>query len=51
MFTQIFALEDAVETAAEKVNQSDASALGKPAAVHLKDNRQDAMPAYAPASV
>lgn len=51
MFTQIFALEDAVETAAEKVNQSDASALGKSAAVHLKDNRQDAVPVYAPASV
>ncbi|MCG7386509.1 glutamyl-tRNA reductase [Paenibacillus sp. ACRRY] len=51
MFTQIFALEDAVETAAEKVNQSDASALGKSASVHLKDNRQDAVPVYAPASV
>jgi glutamyl-tRNA reductase len=50
MFTQIFALEDAVEMAAEKVNQSDATALGKPA-VHLNENRQDPVPAYVPAGV
>ena len=50
MFTQIFALEDAVETAAEKVNQSDATALGKPA-VHLNENRQEPVPAYVPAGV
>ncbi|KOY13876.1 glutamyl-tRNA reductase [Paenibacillus xylanivorans] len=51
MFTQIFALEDAVEVAAEKVNQSDATALRKPDAVHLNDTRQDHVPAYAPAGV
>ncbi|CAI6082864.1 Glutamyl-tRNA reductase [Paenibacillus sp. JJ-100] len=50
MFTQIFALEDAVEKAAEKVNQSDATALGKPA-VHLNENRQEPVPAYVPAGV
>ncbi|PJN61037.1 Glutamyl-tRNA reductase [Paenibacillus sp. GM1FR] len=50
MFTQIFALEDAVEMAAEKVSQSDATALAKPAA-HLNENRQDPVPAYAPAGV
>ena len=51
MFTQIFALEDTVEMAAEKVNQSDATALRKPSAVHLNDTRQDPVPAYAPAGV
>lgn len=50
MFTQIFALEDAVEMAAEKVNQSDATALRKPA-VQFNENRQDPVPAYVPAGV
>jgi len=51
MFTQIFALEDAVETAAEKVDQSDASALRKSGSVRMNDSRQGAMTTYAPASV
>ncbi|MGR6763835.1 glutamyl-tRNA reductase [Paenibacillus sp. T2-29] len=53
MFSHIFALEDRLEDAAQKVDKSDASALIKPeAGVHGKTGQAQALPAsFAPASL
>ncbi|MBU9707763.1 glutamyl-tRNA reductase [Paenibacillus sp. AK121] len=53
MFNHIFALEDRLEDAAQKVDKSDASALIKPeAGVHGKTGQAQALPAsFAPASL
>ncbi|MDN4085881.1 glutamyl-tRNA reductase [Paenibacillus polymyxa] len=53
MFSHIFALEDRLEDAAQKVDKSDASALIKPeAGVHGKTSQAQALPAsFAPASL
>ncbi|MEE4579929.1 glutamyl-tRNA reductase [Paenibacillus polymyxa] len=53
MFSHIFALEDHLEDAAQKVDKSDASALIKPeAGVHGKTGQAQALPAsFAPASL
>ncbi|QDY83808.1 glutamyl-tRNA reductase [Paenibacillus polymyxa] len=53
MFSHIFALEDRLEDAAQKVDKSDASALIKPeAGVHGKTGQAQSLPAsFAPASL
>jgi glutamyl-tRNA reductase len=53
MFSHIFALEDRLEDAAQKVEKSDASALNKPeAGVHEKSGQAQAIPAlFAPAGL
>ncbi|MCV9950888.1 glutamyl-tRNA reductase [Paenibacillus sp. BT-177] len=53
MFSHIFALEDRLEDAAQKVDKSDASALIKPeTGVHGKTGQAQALPAsFAPASL
>ncbi len=53
MFSHIFALEDRLEDAAQKVDKSDASALIKPeAGVHGKTGQDQSLPAsFAPASL
>ncbi|MNE97466.1 hypothetical protein D3C80_1958230 [compost metagenome] len=53
MFSHIFALEDRLDDAAQKVDKSDASALIKPeAGVHEKTVQAQALPAsFAPASL
>ncbi|WP_311079524.1 glutamyl-tRNA reductase [Paenibacillus polymyxa] len=53
MFSHIFALEDRLDDAAQKVDKSDASALMKPeAGVHEKTVQAQALPAsFAPASL
>jgi glutamyl-tRNA reductase len=53
LFSHIFALEDRLEDAAQKVDKSDASALMKPeAGIHEKSGQAQASPAsFAPAGL